>query len=188
MKSTIINSFILLLAFAFTACGGGESETAQEAPAEQQTMDDGVRTIEIFGTDDMRFKVRADADLEGLQTGDASGEYVLLEAIEASPGEEIRVKLTTVSNLPPTAMSHNFALVELGTNVDEFARESLGARDNDYISSNFEDQIIAHTAMLGNGESDTITFTVPDEPGEYDYICTFPGHYSGGMVGKLIVQ
>jgi len=76
----------------------------------------------------------------------------------------------------------------MGTDVDAFARESLSARDNDYISPNFEDNIIASTAMLGNGESDTVTFTVPEEPGEYTFICTFPGHYAGGMVGKLIVQ
>lgn len=188
MKRTIFSSFIFMLALAFTACGGGDGESSQnqQANQQQQTVDDGVRTIEVFGTDDMRFKVREAAD--GLVTGDRTGDYVLLEAIEASPGEEIRITLTTVSQLPPSAMSHNLALVELGTDVDAFARESLAARDNDYISSNFEDRVIVNTAMLGNGESDTITFTVPDEPGEYDYLCTFPGHFSGGMVGKLIVQ
>ena len=190
MKRTIYSSLILLVAFAFTACGGGgQSETSESQQAEQDhqmMMDDGVRTIEVFGTDDLRFKVREDA--EGLQIGNTTGEYTVLEAIEASPGEEIRIVLTTISQLPPAAMSHNWTLVAMGTDVDAFARESLGARDNDYISPNFEDQVIAHTAMIGSGESDTITFTVPDEPGEYDYICTFPGHYAGGMVGKLIVQ
>jgi azurin len=189
MKRIIFSSLILVIALAFTACGGGgESETAETQPAEEQDMmvDDGVRTIEIFGTDDLRFKVREAAD--GLVTGEGSGEYIPLEAIEASPGEEIRIVFTTVTQLPAAAMSHNFTLVEMGTDVDAFARESLGARDNDYISPNFEDQIIVHTSMLGSGETETITFTVPEEPGEYDYICTFPGHYAGGMVGKLIVQ
>ena len=192
MKDTIFSSLILMVAFAFTACGGGgqsESESAESQQAEQDhqmMMDDGVRTIEIFGTDDLRFKVEEAG--EGLQTGATTGEYTVLEAIEASPGEEIRIVLTTVSQLPPAAMSHNWTLVDMGTDVDTFARESLAARDNDYISPNFEDQVIAHTAMIGSGETDTITFTVPDEPGEYDFICTFPGHYAGGMVGKLIVQ
>lgn len=190
MKRTIYSSLILMVAFAFTACGGGgESETSETQQAEQDqqmAMDDGVRTIEIFGTDDLRFKVQGAA--EGLQTGATTGQYTVLDAIEASPGEEIRIVLTTVSQLPPAAMSHNLTLVALGTDVDTFARESLAARDNDYISPNFEDQVIAHTAMIGSGESDTITFTVPDEPGEYDFICTFPGHYAGGMVGKLIVR
>jgi azurin len=76
----------------------------------------------------------------------------------------------------------------LGTDTDGFARASITARDNGYISPDYADQVIAHTAMLGAGQTDTITFTVPSEPGEYDYICSFPGHYAGGMFGKLIVQ
>lgn len=186
MKNVLKNIFLLMFVFSFAACGGGE-ETAEQAPAEEEAVvDDGVRTIEIIGTDDMRFKVAEEAD--GLVTGEQSGDYFLLEAIEAEPGEELRIVLTTESSLPPSAMSHNFSLVEMGTNTDEFARASLNARDNDYIAPDFEEDVIISTAMLGDGESDTITFTVPDEPGEYDYLCTFPGHYAGGMVGTLIVQ
>ncbi len=182
MKQLFISSILLALMFAFVACGGGE--TAEQAT--EEAVDDGVRTIEIIGTDDMKFVVREAAD--GLVTGGQAGQYILLEGIEAAPGEEIRIRLTTISNLPPTAMSHNLALVELGTDVDAFARASITARDNEYIAPDFEDRVIVTTAMLGNGETDTITFTVPDETGEYDYICTFPGHFAGGMVGKLIVQ
>lgn len=190
MKKVLIHSFLLLFVVAFAACGGGES--TEQAPAEEQAAgeqaaeDDGVRTINVIGTDDLKFAV--EGEQEGLVTGGTTGQYVILEAIEAAPGEEIRINLRTESTMPPTAMSHNFVLVEMGTDVDEFARESLGARDNDYISPNFEDNIIVSTSMLGNGESDTVTFTVPDEPGEYDFICTFPGHFAGGMVGKLIVE
>ena len=156
-----------------------------EAP-EEEVVDDGVRTIEIIGNDDMKFVVR-EAE-EGLITGGQAGEFVLLEGIEASPGEELRIRLTTISNLPPSAMSHNFALVDLGTDVDAFARASITARDNEYIAPDFEDQVIVTTRMLGDGETDTITFTVPDTPGEYDYVCTFPGHFAGGMVGVLYVE
>ena len=189
MNKLLFNTFIVVLLFAFTACGGGD--TAQETTETQEgeaaeAMDDGVRTIDIIGTDDMKFVVEEEA--EGLVTGGQAGEYILLEAIEASPGEELRIRLTTVSNLPPTAMSHNWALTEMGTDVEAFARASITARDNEYIAPDFEDQVIVHTAMLGDGETDTVTFTVPEETGEYDYLCTFPGHYAGGMYGKLIVQ
>lgn len=184
MKKILFSTIILALVFGLAACGGEESAETEETS--EEVVDDGVRTIEIFGTDDMKFAVNEAA--EGLRTGAQTGQYVLLEAIEAAPGEEIRIRLTTVSNLPPTAMSHNLALVELGTDLDAFARASITARDNAYISPDFEGQVIIATDMLGNGESDTITFTVPDTPGEYDYICTFPGHFAGGMVGKLIVQ
>jgi azurin len=182
MKTLLFKSIFVALIFAFVACGG--SETAEQT--QETAVDDGVRTIEIIGTDDMKFVVREAAD--GLVTGGAAGQYILLEGIEAAPGEELRIRLTTVSTLPPQVMSHNLALLELGTDADSFQRAALQARDNEYIPPTYEDQVIVHTRMLGNGETDTITFTVPEETGEYDYICSFPGHFAGGMVGKLIVQ
>lgn len=185
MKKYIFSSILIALVIGLAACGGEES-SEQPAAEQEEAVDDGVRTIEIIGTDDMKFVVAEEAD--GLVTGDAAGQNLLLEAIEAAPGEELRVTLTTVSNLPPTAMSHNFALLAMGTDADAFARASITARDNDYIAPDFADQVLVHTAMLGNGESDTITFTAPEEPGEYTFICTFPGHYAGGMVGTLIVE
>lgn len=181
MKKILFSSIIIALTLSLTACNG-------EEPAEpaEEVVDDGVRTINIIGTDDMKFVVE-EAE-EGLVTGGQAGEYILLEGIEAEPGEELRIRLTTISNLPPSAMSHNLAIVDLGTDVDSFARASITARDNEYIAPEYEDQVIVTTAMLGDGETDTITFTVPETPGEYDYVCTFPGHFAGGMVGVLYVQ
>lgn len=194
MKNIIFNSiFLAVIILAFAACGETEdtqqTTTAEEGEQETATQDetqDDTRTIEIIGTDDMRFAVAESQD--GLQTGGETGQFIILEAIEASPGEEIQINLRTVSNLPASAMSHNFVLLEPEANTEEFARSSIAARENDFIDPDLEDQVIANTSMLGDGETDSITFTVPEEPGEYDFLCTFPGHYSGGMTGTLIVQ
>lgn len=187
MNKSLFNIILVALFFAFTACGGGgdTADTSSEDSASMESSDD-VRTINIIGVDDMKFVVESEA--EGLVTGEAIGDYILLEAIEVAPGEEIQVTLTTVSNLPPTAMSHNFAVLEMGTDIEAFWQAALQASDNEYIAPDFEGQVIVNTEMLGDGESDTITFTAPEETGEYDYLCTFPGHYTGGMYGKLIVQ
>lgn len=179
--STILISFVFMLA----ACGGGDSAEQSSSQDMSASADDGVRTIEVVGTDDMRFVVSGAE--EGLVTGGSSGQFVQLESIEASPGEELRISLRTMSNLPPTAMSHNLVVLSLDADADQFARASLQAADNEYIAPQYEEWVIAATGMLGDGESDTITFNVPDEPGEYLFVCTFPGHYSGGMVGTLIV-
>jgi plastocyanin len=37
------------------------------------------------------------------------------------------------------------------------------------------------------GKTSDLTFT-PAEPGEYDYLCTVPGHADLGMRGRLVVQ
>src|SRR5690625_6610742 len=82
-------------------------------------------------------------------------------------------------------MSHNFVLLEQGADADAFARASLVASDNEYIAPSLEDQVIIHTSMLGNGESDTITFTAPEETGEHTFLCSFPGHRSEEHTSEL---
>lgn len=126
-----------------------------------------VRTITIIGQDNMQFS-------ETL--------------IEAEPGETVQIVLEVKSNMPKAAMAHNLAIVELDTNVEEFVLASMAEPDNEYIAPEYEDQVIATTAMIGGGETSTIEFTVPDTPGDYEYVCTFPGHYFGGMKGILRVS
>lgn len=128
---------------------------------------DDIRTIEVNGLDNMRYDK---------------------EIIEAAPGEEIRIVFTTISDLPANAMQHNLVVMKLDTDVNDFAMASMMAADNNYIAPDRDDEYIARTEMVPGGETSEITFTVPEEPGDYEYICTFPGHYMGGMSGVLQVR
>jgi azurin len=84
-------------------------------------------------------------------------------------------------------MGHNWVLLKPGTLVNSFVGEASGAVDSGYIPENWEDAIVAHTGLLGGGDFETLTFTIPEEPGEYPYVCTFPGHFFAGMKGMLEV-
>lgn len=128
---------------------------------------DDVRAFQIKGTDSMKFDVTL---------------------IEAEAGETIRIEFETVSNIPKTAMAHNIAIVENDVDLDAFVSASMVERDNEYISPEYEDKVIANTEMIGGGETSVIEFTVPETPGDYTYVCTFPGHYNGGMKGILRVK
>ena len=125
------------------------------------------RTIEMVGTDNMKFDVTT---------------------IEATPGEEITIKLTTKSQIPKMAMAHNVVVIDKDADVDAVAQASMRARDNDYIAPEYKDEIIAATGLAGGGETVEVTFTVPEEPGDYEYICSFPGHFQAGMKGVLTVK
>ncbi|NIT56644.1 MAG: azurin [Aliifodinibius sp.] len=125
------------------------------------------KTIEMKGTDDLQFSV---------------------EEIIAKPGQEITIKLTTVSNLPKQAMAHNVVVLAAEADASAVANASARASENEYIAPDMTDQMIAYTGMAGGGETVEVTFKAPQKPGEYEYICTFPGHYAGGMTGKLIVN
>jgi len=110
------------------------------------------------------------------------------ESITVKPGEEVMIKLTNSTKLPASAMSHNWLLLSSDADPEAIDKAAAKAKDNDYVPSDMGDQIIAHTGMVGGGESDTVTFTAPEEPGDYEYICTFPGHFAAGMKGTLTVK
>jgi azurin len=126
-----------------------------------------VKTITMEGTDDMKFSV---------------------EKITAEPGQKIEVELTTISDFPKTAMAHNFVLLKSGVDATAVANKSARASDNEYIAPSTTGKMITYSGMAGAGETVTVTFTAPEKPGEYEYICTFPGHYVGGMKGILVVE
>ena len=111
-----------------------------------------------------------------------------VKTIQATPGEALKVTLTAVSAMAKAEMSHNFVLLAKGTNADAFAMEAAMARDNGYIPKSKAASILAQTKFAGGGETVEVVFNAPKEPGEYMYICTVPGHYVGGMKGKLIVK
>ncbi len=109
-----------------------------------------------------------------------------VEEFEVKAGQKVKLTLTNVGILPKAAMGHNFVLLKAGTDVTTFAVEAMKFPKKEYLPDSMKDAIIAHTKQLGPGESDTIEFTVPD-PGTYDYICTFPGHYAL-MKGVMTVK
>jgi azurin len=127
----------------------------------------GPRVVQIKGTDAMQFDKKV---------------------IEAAPGETLTVKLTATSSMPKNEMAHNFVLLVAGVKVDSFAMAAAMARDTEYVPKAKAKDVLASTKLAGGGETVEVTFTVPKEPGEYVYLCTFPGHYVGGMKGKLIVK
>lgn len=125
------------------------------------------KTIELTGSDKMKFDK---------------------EQITVKPGEEVTIKLTTDSKLPAQAMSHNFVLLKQSSDDKAFAMSSAKYKNNDYIDPDKSNEVIAHTDMAAGGETVEVSFTAPKQTGDYDYICTFPGHYVSGMKGILTVK
>ena len=185
-----LNLLAALSLVLFIGCGGSGDQQTQESSDTQQTemADDGVRTITMLGVDQMQFVVESDA--EGITLGDSIGTDNLpkIVGITAQPGEEIRIRLTTQSDLPASAMAHNWVLLTMNADAQEFINAAIQAKANDYIPENMTDQVYAQTGLAAGGETTEVTFTAPEEPGEYEFVCTFPGHYSAGMKGILTVE
>jgi azurin len=143
-----------------------QAKPAAEKPAAAAGATKGVRTVEIVGTEDMKFS---------------------MTTIAAKPGEQLRIRLTAKGAMPKIAMAHNFVLLAKAADPTAFATAAMNARATDFIPADKKADIVAHTALAGAGETVEVTFKVP-AAGTYTLICSFPGHFQAGMKGTLTVK
>jgi azurin len=114
-----------------------------------------------------------------------------LTAFEVSPGQKVSITITNVGTTPKFSMGHN--LVVLDKQITEqniqakFLDPASTAASSDYVPPG-DKNVLAHSKLLGPNESDTITFTAPFVPGQYLYVCSFPGHYTQGTKGFMTVK
>jgi azurin len=127
----------------------------------------GVRTVELVGTEQMKYDVTT---------------------IPAKRGEQLRIRLTAKGTMPKVVMAHNVVVLKLGTSALKFVTAGATARETEFIADDVKDQVLAKTPLAGAGETVDVTFKVPNAPGEYPFVCTFPGHFQAGMTGNLVVK
>ncbi len=155
--------FAFLLPLGLVGCGGSESSPSAKG-ATSANVD---RTVTIHPKDNLL-------------------EYEETE-ITAAPGETI--KLVFENTATSESMLHNVVVLnepprkELLWRVGEAGVEA--GPDNEYVPD--DPAILAYTPMANPGETVSVTFTVPEDPGEYGYVCTFPGHYVT-MYGTMQVK
>jgi azurin len=163
------------LALIYVPTFAQTAKPAQEKPATGKpgkppaapTVKGAARTIDIVGTDQMKYDVAT---------------------ITAKPKELLRIRLTTKGTMPKIAMAHNWVLLKLGTSQVKFITAGAQSRQTDFIPPDMADQVIAKTALAGAGETVDVTFNAPAAAGSYPYVCTFPGHFQAGMRGNLVVK
>jgi len=99
--------------------------------------------------------------------------------------KEITVTLHHSGKQPREAMGHDWVLVKTAdlAAVDQ-AGLSAGLADN-YVAPG-DKRVLAHTKVIGGGETTSVTFraSILTKGGDYSYLCTFPGH-SALMHGKF---
>lgn len=141
--------------------GGKEVSQIEESIGETETA---VLEVSLEATDKMTFNK---------------------DEIIVPAGSTVKLTLTHVGKLPANVMGHNFVLLKKGTDVATFGLKATEFPNNNYVPTDTK-AVIAHTKIIGGGESDTIEFKAP-KPGTYTFICSFPGHYMM-MKGVLIVE
>jgi azurin len=93
-------------------------------------------------------------------------------------GEKVKVTLENKAAVP---QPHNVCILKPGTLMKVGMLANAGMTDPTFISEKQcvpeSPDILWHTKLVQPGQSDSVEFTAPAEPGDYPYICTFPGHW-----------
>ncbi len=174
MKKQIL--ILACIAFGFTACNSStdssSSETTESTPVAEEepgsqyiTINGDTTQVHMIGNDEMKYN---------------------LKSISVKAGQVIKLILTNEGVQPKETMGHNFILLKPGVDVMGYANKAANAKAEDYMPASEQASVLAHTKLLGPGESDTVIFVAP-AAGEYEYLCSFPGHVAM-MRGILIVE
>ncbi len=101
-------------------------------------------------------------------------------------GQKVKLEFKNIGKLPKAAMGHNIVILKKGIDVLDFCNEALKFPNEDYFPKTKKNEVIANTKLLGPGESDIVYFVAPSK-GDYDFVCSFPGHFAM-MKGKMTVE
>jgi azurin len=120
---------------------------------------DKVCKLEIAGTDSMTFDKK--------------------ELAVAADCTSVELTLKHSGKLAANVMGHNWVLAKTADVAGVATDGTAAGLANSYLKKG-DARILAHTKVVGGGQTDTITFpTAGLKAGEkYSYFCSFPGHWS----------
>ncbi|WP_435136858.1 azurin [Formosa sp. A9] len=196
------SSLLLLSSVLLLNCGGKEEkksfsyETTPEATTESSTTTNtpAAPASEMETSTEAATESESDTSEAASSTVETVADIMLhgddkmsfdLKEIKVKQGQNVKLTLMHTGKMAKNVMGHNFVLLKQGVDMAKFAGLAAAAADHDYVPEGSED-VIAHTKLIGGGETTVIEFPAP-APGTYDFLCSFPGHYAL-MKGKFIVE
>lgn len=107
------------------------------------------------------------------------------------PSTEIQVDMTDFAFTP------NQYMVPVGQEITLHVQHD-GTVEHDFIIMKYDTTVGEHfdkedqpniywQLKVQPGQTETVTFTAPSQPGTYQIVCGMAGHVEAGMVGKLEV-
>lgn len=159
--------YAALLASTLVLLAGCGKKPATTAAASAPALQKGPKTFHLTGDDAMKYN---------------------LTTLDVMAGDPVTLTMTNAGTLPLEVMGHDFVLLKATADPAAFAQAAMMHKADGYFPASLANEVIAHTKLLGPKQSETIHFTAPSQPGDYVYLCTFPGHFQAGMKGALIVH
>ena len=106
------------------------------------------------------------------------------ERIAVAAGKSVKIVFTNTDIMP-----HNIVFSTPGSRIAVGQAADTLATQPDAKQRHFVPDVpeVLHASrLLDTSQTQTIDFVAPAEPGEYDFVCTFPGHWQR-MYGTMVV-
>ncbi|MGJ8642734.1 MAG: plastocyanin/azurin family copper-binding protein [Luteolibacter sp.] len=110
---------------------------------------------------------------------------------EMDPGQTVLFRFL---NRDPSDQPHNLVIIKAGS-LEAIQKASMEIAPDSALRGYIpkHDAVLQHSKLLEADQSEEFTFTAPEEPGVYHYVCTYPGHamimygalYVGVKTGKI---
>jgi len=104
-----------------------------------------------------------------------------IKEFTVKPGQKVKLTLINPAD-SVTRQPHNVLIVKPGKKDVVGMAANAGMADPAFLTTKQavpeSPEILHHSKLVQPGEKDTLEFTAPTEPGDYPYICTYPGHWA----------
>ena len=167
---------------------------AEDTPAAERTSDAFVEAMQL-ADQTLGLLPQEMSDLYRKRLSDVTVRVVLIHTVEeemrydipwfaVQAGTDIQIVLKNED-----LMAHNLVITKPGalqTVALQAASEgpTIGTSGKQYVPDSSD--VLIGTEMVAAEKQSRITFKAPSEPGEYPYVCTFPGHWMR-MYGVMVV-
>ena len=104
----------------------------------------------------------------------------------AADCSEVDLTLRHTGKLAATAMGHNWVLTQ-AADYQPVALAGMRMTLADSYLPKKDPRVLAHTAVIGGGQSTSVTFPTAAlrKGGDYTFFCSFPGHFAM-MKGRFV--
>lgn len=120
--------------------------------------------------------------------GNDAMQYNVSSIVVPAACTDFKITLKHTGKLPVTAMGHDVVIAKDADVAAVDADAMKAGADAGYIKAD-DARVIAHTSLVGGGETTSMSFPVSKikDGGPYTFFCSFPGH-SAMMRGSISVQ
>lgn len=104
-----------------------------------------------------------------------------IKEFTVKPGQKVKLKLINPAE-SVTRQPHNVLIVKPGKKDVVGMAANAGMSDPAFLTTKHavpdSPEVLFHSKLVQPGGEDVMEFTAPTEPGDYPFLCTYPGHWA----------